>query len=244
MNPFSESLEQYLVPTTFLDFGSPVVQEYVHEFRGIESTTEQAIALYGKVRDGFLYDPYHLNLQPKALVASAIIGKSRAWCVEKAIVCCAGLRALGIPARLGYGIVKNHVGVEKLVHYLQKEEIVFHGYVEAFLQNRWVKCTPAFDRRICRVSGVEPLEWDGRQDSLFQAYQGDRQFMEYVHFYGAFSDVPVVLMHCEMHVHYPHLFTTPIATAAFSFKFESDLVPDEVNALTCETPVISGSSNT
>ncbi|HLP56267.1 MAG TPA: transglutaminase-like domain-containing protein [Fluviicola sp.] len=214
----------FLEETPFLDHSHPKVQEYVAEFRQLSDPKEQAKQLYLKVRDGFLYDPYHLDLRPQSLAASAIIGKPRAWCVEKAIVCCSGLRALDIPARLGFGIVKNHVGVDKLVSYLRKDEIVFHGFVEVLLNNNWTKCTPAFDRRICRINRVEPLEWDGTADSLFQAFRGDEQYMEYLHFYGSFADVPVGLMHREMQAHYPHLFETPIDTTAFSFRFDSTLV--------------------
>jgi len=210
---------QYLAETPSLDFSESAVQEYVAEFRNCSTPKEQAIGLYLKVRDGFLYDPYHLNLRPEALKASMIVGKRRAWCVEKAILCCAGLRALGIPARLGFGIVKNHIGVEKLVHYLRRDEIVFHGFVEVLLEGNWTKCTPAFDRRICRLNGVEPLNWNGTADSLFQAYRGEEKYMEYLHFYGVFADVPYDLMHKEMEKYYPHLFADPIETEEFSFRF-------------------------
>ena len=214
----------FLEETLFFDHSHPNIQAYVAEFSELTDPQEQASQLYLKVRDGFLYDPYHLDLRPEALVSSAIIGKSRAWCVEKAIVCCSGLRALGIPARLGFGIVKNHVGVEKLVSYLRKDEIVFHGFVEVFLNGTWTKCTPAFDRRICRINQVQPLEWDGTSDSLFQAFRGEEKYMEYLHFYGSFADVPISLMHSEMQAHYPHLFETPIETPAFSFLFDKTLV--------------------
>jgi transglutaminase-like putative cysteine protease len=215
--------QRYLNETPSLDLSHPAVQEYIAEFRTLDSDRERAIGLYRKVRDGFIYDPYHLDLRPVALKASVIADKGRAWCVEKAVLCCAGMRALGIPARLGFGIVKNHIGIEKLLSYLQRDEIVFHGFVEVLLDGRWTKCTPAFDRNVCRMSGVEPLEWDGTEDSLFQAYRGDEQFMEYIHFYGSFDDVPFVLMHTEMERHYPHLFSEPVDTPTFSFRFANEL---------------------
>lgn len=216
-----EDLSAFLTETETLDFSHPVVQAYVAEFRYLPAAKERAIAVYLKVRDGFLYDPYHLDLCSDALTASRIITRSRAWCVEKSVVCCASLRALGIPAKLGFGIVKNHVGVEKLVNYLQKDEIVFHGFVEVFLDNRWTKCTPAFDRRICRLNRVEPLQWTGDSDSLLQEYRGEEKYMEYLHFYGTFADVPQQLMHDEMFRHYPHLFHEPVNTPEFSFRFDS-----------------------
>ena len=47
-----------------------------------------------------------------------------------------------------------------------------HGYVELELDGRWVKATPAFDRALCEHFGVLPLEFDGREDSVFQPYDG------------------------------------------------------------------------
>jgi hypothetical protein len=137
--------------------------------------------------------------------------------VEKAIVMAACARKMGIPSSLGYAIVVNHIGTDKLEKYLQKKEIVFHGYVSLLVAGKWVKCTPAFDQKVCRINRVTPLDWDGKTDSMFQAFEGNQQFMEYVHYYGEFDDVPVELMNSEMKKHYPHLFEDVYDTKEFSF---------------------------
>lgn len=196
----------YLSPTPFLDFEHPAIHHFVSELREIKSPQKRAIALYHKVRDGFLYDPYHLDLRHEALISSQIVAKKRAWCVEKSLLMASALRALSIPSALGYAIVENHIGVERLLTHLKTSKIVFHGYVAAYLNGKWVKATPAFDRRICAIAGVPPLAWDGKSDSIFQAFEEDKQFMEYHHDYGLFSDVPIELMNSEMKTHYPHLF--------------------------------------
>jgi transglutaminase-like putative cysteine protease len=135
------------------------------------------------------------------------------------VACC---RAIGIPARFGFAIVTNHIGVEKLTNYLRRYEIVFHGYAEIFLDNRWIKCTPAFDNRVCRLSGVSTLDWDGENDSMFQEFENGKKFMEYLHFYGEFADIPFELMHQEMKKYYPHLFATNFDSKEFSFKYDSN----------------------
>lgn len=211
----------FVEETFFLDFESEDFRNFCASIPLKNTPKEQAIAIYEHVRDAFLYDPYHLDLRKNALKSSTIVSKKRAWCVEKAIVTCSAFRKFGFPARLGFGIVKNHIGVEKLVSYLQREEIVFHGFVEVFVEGKWSKCTPAFDPRICKISGVEVLNWDTENDSLFQAFKAEEKFMEYLHFYGVFEDVPMELMHSEMKKYYPHLFSDPIDTKAFSFHFES-----------------------
>lgn len=212
-----ESKALYLKSTSILQVEDESTKLLIADSYKSSSKKQQAIDLFYKVRDLFLYDPYHLDLRPQSLKSSVILAKKRAWCVEKSIVLATGLRALGIPSKLGYGVVVNHIGVEKLTAVLQREEIVFHGYVSAFIDGEWVKTTPAFDQRVCRMCGVEPLVWDGKQDALLQAYAGNNQFMEYKHFYGEFDDVPVELMNAEMKKYYPHLFKKEYNSRTFSF---------------------------
>jgi transglutaminase-like putative cysteine protease len=212
-------MEEYLSPTLFLDFNDEKVQQFCLDIKQEDNPRAKAVSLYYKVRDGFIYDPYHLDIRSEALIASKIVSKRRAWCVEKAILFVACCRYLEIPARLGFGIVINHLGAEQLKSYLKREEIVFHGYAEVFLDGQWVKTTPAFDKIACRASKVSPLEWDGTSDAMLQAYDGNQQFMEYIHFYGTFDDLPIALLRQEMQQYYPHLFETIHSRKEFSFTF-------------------------
>jgi transglutaminase-like putative cysteine protease len=210
-------MNEYLIETSFLDYSSSIFDDFSEDIPNYLEKKELAIHLYLKVRESFLYDPYHLDLRHDSLKASYVLRKKRAWCVEKAIVLAALARKFNIPSRLGYAIVVNHIGVEKLTSYLRRPEIVFHGYVELFVNQRWVKCTPSFDSRICRISNVSVLDWDGENDSLFQPFQGDLKFMEYIHDYGIFSDVPIEFMNTEMQKYYPHLFESKFDSKEFSF---------------------------
>jgi transglutaminase-like putative cysteine protease len=210
-------MKEYLCETAFLNFQDISFDAFTAEIDSNQPEKEKAIALYYLVRDAFLYDPYHLDLTHEGLTASKVLSKKRSWCVEKSSVLAACLRKFDIPSRLGYAIVTNHIGVEKLTNYLRRDEIVFHGFVDVYLNGVWVKCTPAFDQRICRVSGVKPLDWDGETDSLFQEFDQGKKFMEYKHFYGTFNDVPIELMNAEMKAHYPHLFEEVYDSKEFSF---------------------------
>lgn len=216
-------MSTFLEETHSLNFNHPDFNEFLKGFNFSENPTDNAKEAYFKIRDLFLYDPYHLDLNKNALIASEIIKKRRAWCVEKALVMVACCRAIGIPSRFGFAIVTNHIGVEKLTNYLQRNEIVFHGFVEVFLENKWIKCTPAFDKRVCRLSGVSTLDWDGKNDSMFQEFENGKKFMEYLHFYGEFADIPFELMHEEMKKYYPHLFATNFCSKEFSFKYDAKL---------------------
>ena len=210
-------MKNYLQETTFLNFSNELFSDFLKNIDATKSKKEIAIDLYFLVRDKFTYDPYHLNISEKGLLASNVILKKRAWCVEKSILLAACARKFEIPSRLGFAIVTNHIGVEKLESFLRRKEIVFHGYTELFIEDKWMKCTPSFDKNICRLSNVTPLDWDGATDSMFQEFEKEKRFMEYLHYYGEFEDVPIELMNSEMKKYYPHLFENEYNTKEFSF---------------------------
>jgi len=210
-------MDNYLKETAFLNFNDSSFEAFLQSIDGSKSKKEIAIDLYFLVRDGFTYNPYHLDIRHEGLKASSVLKKKRAWCVEKSTLLAACARKYNIPSRLGYAIVTNHIGVERLVENLRRKEIVFHGYVELFIDDKWVKCTPSFDKNICRIANVSPLNWDGETDSMFQEFENGSKFMEYLHYYGTFEDVPIELMNSEMKKYYPHLFEEVFSAKEFSF---------------------------
>ena len=197
----------YLAPSLYMDFNSPEVAGFVANYAKGRTDKEIAISLYYAVRDGFWYDPYHVNMSHKALKASSMIERGSGYCVEKANFLAAVARACNIPARLGFAIVRNHIGTEKLQEILRSDLFVFHGYTELYIDGQWVKATPAFNKELCERFNVTPLEFDGEHDSVFQEYdaQGNKH-MEDLHDYGIFAEVPRELMVDELKKHYPHLF--------------------------------------
>ena len=55
-----------------------------------------------------------------------------------------------------------------------------------------MKATPAFNAELCELHHVDPLEFDGRSDSIYHSYNRDNQlYMEYLAFHGTYADVPV-----------------------------------------------------
>lgn len=197
----------YLDSTYFIDCKHPDVLEYAQsKTEGCVSDTEKAIALFQSVRDGYYYNPYYLDFRKEALVASTILKKRTAYCIEKAVLLCAVLRAVGIPSRLNFGNVKNHIAVDRLTEILKTNILVFHGCTEVFLEDRWIKITPAFNKSLCEKLGVPVLDFDGKNEVIFQQYSDDGSvFMEYVHEYGSFADMPHELSLSEINKHYPHL---------------------------------------
>jgi transglutaminase-like putative cysteine protease len=136
--------------------------------------------------------------------ASRVLAIGHGWCVTKSALLAAAARAVGIPARVGYADVRNHLSTERMRRELQTDLFVWHGYTEMWLDGAWVKSTPAFNVQLCERFGLLPLEWDGRSDSLYHAYdrQGQRH-MEYVHQRGSFDDVPLARIVADFAATYP-----------------------------------------
>lgn len=197
----------YLSPGTFVDSNHSAVGAFAERHtKPQQSDREKAVALYYAVRDGFRYDPYNLDMSEQGLKASNLTQRDYGYCIEKASLLAAAARVCQIPARLGFANVRNHIGVDRYTEVLKTDVLVFHGYTELWLDNQWVKATPAFNKELCDKFEVAPLDWDGSTDSMFQEFNdsGD-QYMEYLHWYGTFADIPRDLLLQELRRHYPHL---------------------------------------
>lgn len=153
---------------------------------------EQGVRLFYAVRDGIRYDPYRIDLTIAGMKASATLEVGHGWCVSKAILLAACCRSLGIPARLGFADVRNHLSTERLRQRMQTDIFFWHGYTELLLGGRWVKATPAFNIELCEKLDLLPLEFDGLSDSLYHPFDatGNRH-MEYVNSRGTYSDLPL-----------------------------------------------------
>ena len=186
-------LVPFLTPTAILDSEHPRVQRYAMEMTaGSKDQVEMATNLYLAVRDNILYDPYAPFHLPEHYRASYVLDRGRSYCVPKASLLCALGRACAIPSRVGFADVRNHLATRQLIEFIGSDLFVYHGFVEFYLEGKWVKATPAFNRDLCRRHKVPALEFNGRKDSLFQAYNLENQkFMEYVKFYGVYEDIPV-----------------------------------------------------
>lgn len=186
--------QKYLSPTAIIDSDHPKIVQFARETIGDGSREhmDMAIKLYYAVRDGIRYDPYYPFWLPEHYRASNILKSGRGYCVCKASLLCALGRASGIPTRVGFATVRNHLATKQLLEYFGTDIFVYHAFTEFYIEGKWVKSTPAFNRELCEKHNVIPLEFNGREDSIFQAYNQDKKkFMEYVEFYGSYADIPV-----------------------------------------------------
>ncbi|MDQ3232684.1 MAG: transglutaminase family protein [Pseudobdellovibrionaceae bacterium] len=199
-------MNEYLQCTEYFDFEHPLVQNMVDGVcPEVENPVDIACRLYNAVRDNYRYDPYSFSSKARNFSASFVIEQGRSYCIPKAVLLGAAARAKGIPSRLCLADVVNHLADVTFVQKLKSRVFAMHGCIELHIEGRWVKATPAFNRSLCEHFGVEPLEFDGYHDSIFQKFNGAERYMEYVADYGHFSDVPRDFIVERLVGAYPHL---------------------------------------
>ena len=181
-----------LAPTALIDSDAPAVQAFAEQQAQGATDRERAVALYLAVRDGFRYDPYRVDLSPQGMAASTVLANGHGWCVPKAALLTAACRAAGIPARMGFADVRNHLSTERMRETMKTDLFIWHGYTDIWLDGAWRKATPAFNIELCERFGLLPLEFDGENDSIYHPFDKTGQrHMEYVRQRGAFDDMPL-----------------------------------------------------
>ena len=184
--------EEHLKPTEFIDSDAPEVQAFAQKaVTGAKTPREKAVKLYYAVRDGIYYDPYRIDVSRDGFKASTILRQGYGFCVTKAVTLAAALRAQGIPAKLHFANVRNHLTTERLKKIMQTDIFFYHGFNDVFLDGRWLKATPTFNLSLCKKFKVKPLDFDGINDAIFHPFDMEgRRHMEYIADHGSFADLP------------------------------------------------------
>lgn len=209
---------EYLAPGEWIDSAVPEVQSYARAHARGAADREKAVSLYYAIRDGIRYNPFLDFSKSAAFRASEVLALNEGFCVGKAALLAACARVVGIPARIGLADVKNHLTTPRLREKMGTDLFVYHGYAELLLEGKWVKATPAFNQALCDKFRVKPLEWDGREDSVFHEFDEDnRRHMEYLRDHGTFADVPVERIRKAFREVYPDFYDLKESAAKETF---------------------------
>jgi len=202
-------MTQYLAPGTYVDSDAPRVIAFVRQTtEGVTDPHAAVLRLFYTVRDSIVYDPYVNFADPANYRASTVLASRRTFCIGKAALLAASARVLGVPSRVGYADVRNHLTSRRLYEKIKTDIFRWHSYTELYLSGQWVKATPAFDRALCERAGIKPLEFDGETDSLFHPFdQAGRRHMEYLKDRGTFADVPFDIVTADFRANYPSLMS-------------------------------------
>lgn len=214
-----------LKATEFLDYDSQTVADYTSRVVGTEKDpVKQAVKLYYAVRDRIRYDVYAVDMSRQGMKASSIIKNRVGFCIHKSVVFAAASRSLGIPSRLAFGDVRNHISTPALKELVGGNVFNYHAYAEIYLNGRWVKATPVFNLMLCYLFGIEPLDFDGVNDATLQPYDKDgNQCLEFINHHGSFDDLPYQQCISALKQHHPRLFLSGDKTAA------GNLLQEQIN---------------
>jgi transglutaminase-like putative cysteine protease len=200
-------VKAFLEPARYIDSGHPAVVAFANKHAAGSGPLARAVSLYYAVRDGIRYNPFLDFSREETFRASHCIATGEGFCIGKAALLAACARADGIPARVGFADVKNHLTTPALRERMGTDLFVYHGYTELLLEEKWVKATPAFNVELCRRFKVKPLDFDGVMDSIFHPYdEEDRRHMEYLRDRGSHADVPVAEIMRVFRQAYPVLY--------------------------------------
>jgi transglutaminase-like putative cysteine protease len=191
----------YLAPAEYIDGHHPLVAAQADRLRTAAGTElDVARAIYYFVRDLTYQGGDFEDLE--IFRASSVLAAGHGYCVGKASLCTALARAAGIPARIGFADVRNHLASPRLLRAMRTDIFAWHGYTELLLGATWIKVSPTFDIGTCQRAGVAPLEFDGEHDAMLQSFDGGSS-MHYVREHGVFHDVPARFLVAEMQRLYP-----------------------------------------
>ncbi len=221
-------LAQFLAPGAFIDSGAPPVIAFAKQaVEGATGSSAAILRLYTAVRDGIVYDPYVNLADPANYRASSVLAMGRGFCIGKSALLAASARAIGVPARVGYADVRNHLTSPRFYEKAKTDKFIWHSYTELYLSGRWVKATPAFDRALCDRLELKSLEFDGKTDSLLQPFdRSGRQHMEYLNDRGTYADVPFDTIQADFLKFYPSL----MSSHGLSGDFRSEAVAQTIDA--------------
>ena len=187
-----EDISLYLQATPCIESEHPLIREKAEEItRGLSNEVEKAVKLFNYVRDKCHYNMYATTGDIEAYRASAILAKGQGWCVQKAVLLAALCRAVGIPCGLLLVTIRNHKSPPEALELMQTNVFFPHMYNCIFLNGKWLKAAPTFDREICERTGVPVVNFDGLTDAILpgEDLQG-KPYIEYLEDYGVYPDLP------------------------------------------------------
>jgi transglutaminase-like putative cysteine protease len=225
-------MDDWLSSACFIDSDAPAVAAFAKKaIAGIEDEKDKVLQLYRTIRDDIVYDPYVNFSDPSNFRASGVLASGSGFCIGKAALLAAATRAIGVPARVGYADVRNHLTSRRLYERIKTDIFIWHSYADLHVCGRWVKATPAFDLALCERVGIKPLEFDGENDSLFHPFDREgRRHMEYLRDRGTFADVPFEVIQEAFSHAYPSLMTGTVLSGDFRSEAVAEVADEEASA--------------
>lgn len=220
--------DDQLRPTQYLDYESPEVRKFVDRWAPADmgDPMTRAVALYRAVRDRIAYEVFGADVSQEGVRASEIVARRSGFCLHKSVLYAAALRSVGVPSRLLLTDVRNHLASPRLRELVGGEVFTYHCLTVVHNGQKWVRATPVFNKTLCRLYGMAPLEFDGTQDSVYHPYDlNNRLHMEFLREHGEFDDLPYDMVLSGLRAAHPNLFASPTRFAAGSLVADAGRNP-------------------
>lgn len=183
----------YLIPTYFIDCDSVPVREKSETLtRDSKETVEKAGVLFNFVRDEIRYNVFTPRPSAEYFRASRVLERGEGYCVQKAVLLVALARASGIPSRLRFAEIRNHLTPPELLKRRGSNVFTWHGLADLLIRDTWIKVTPTYPLEYCKKADIFPVIFDGELDALLPLRTPDgRPHIEYLRDRGFFEDLPI-----------------------------------------------------
>jgi len=187
-----ESLDLYLQPGEIIRSDDPkVISLGASIVEGQTDDAGRAKALFYWVRDKIRYNMFVPSDKPEYFRPTATVERGEGYCVQKSALMVGLLRAVGIPARMLFADFINHRMPHEALELLGTNKFYYHGYVELYVEDRWIRCTPVFEKALCEKLEAKTVEFDGRNSSILpRTDKKGRLHFEYTEEHGVRVDVP------------------------------------------------------
>ncbi|TXT66285.1 MAG: hypothetical protein BAJALOKI3v1_40095 [Promethearchaeota archaeon] len=219
--------EKYLQASDFFDYNKSRVKNKALEItKNREQKLDKIRALFYWVRDEIKYNMMSYVPEIKAnFKASVTLRRGYGFCVSKAILLSTLARAVKIPARIHLADIINHKISQKVIDFMGTNVMYYHGYSEIFLDDKWLKLAPVFDKNTAQKAGFLPLvDFDENNDAMFSKYDNEGNlFVEYVEDHGVYDFLPLEEIKEEFQNQYGTLFDSglnlkPIEDKKITYK--------------------------
>ena len=107
------------------------------------------------MRDEIPYNVYMISMFKEDFVASTVLERGKGYCVQKAVLLAALGRAVGIPTRLAFAMIRNNRTPQRFVDKVGTNVFPRHGYDQFYLNGAWVSVAATFDRELCEKNGLK-----------------------------------------------------------------------------------------
>lgn len=174
----------------YIESSHPALIEAAASLCGGADERERAVGAFVLVRDAVRYE-FMAKLRPEEYRASYVLERRRGFCVQKAVLLAAMLRACNIPSVLVLANLRDHTMPDRVARAMGTNVMHGHGLVAAWLSGKWLLVDASHDQSFAERKGYRLVGWDGREDALIAATTRDgRRHAEYGALRGPYLDLP------------------------------------------------------